>query len=73
VLVPSMAGQAVDPKSNNKRLKLKKKWDAFWQSNGGYDVMLCPVTPTAAITVSYTVHSRALCIHVYCAFTCTVD
>jgi amidase len=46
-----MAGQAVEPKANHKRLKMQKKWAEFWDSSGGYDVLLCPVTPTAAIKI----------------------
>jgi len=48
-LGPSMAGQAVDPRMHHRRLKLKKKWESFWDS--GFDVLLCPVTTGAALKI----------------------
>eukprot|EP00928_Gymnodinium_smaydae_P016069 TRINITY_DN15993_c0_g3_i1.p1 TRINITY_DN15993_c0_g3~~TRINITY_DN15993_c0_g3_i1.p1 ORF type:complete len:470 (+),score=50.17 TRINITY_DN15993_c0_g3_i1:52-1461(+) len=37
-------------KYQNERLKLKDTWEQFW-SAGPFDVMLCPVTPGAAIKI----------------------
>lgn len=48
-LGPAMAGKAVDAKTNHRRRKLKNKWEKFWDS--GFDVMLCPVAPCAALKI----------------------
>ena len=49
VLGPSMALRGVDPRVQSRRLMLKRSWEAFWQS--GFDVLLCPVAPSAALKI----------------------
>ena len=44
-----LAGGAVPPKLNHRRLKMQQQWAAFFET--GYDVLLCPVTATAAVRI----------------------
>jgi len=48
-LGPSLRGQGVPLRAANQRLKLKRKWEAFWDS--GFDVLLCPVTTGSAFPI----------------------